>query len=100
MAEIIGLTSSILTFVEFSAAIISAVQKVREATDGTPQDIKELIKRADDIAEWENKLGLLKSQKKLTLAELKILDTGGACQKTAADIRDISDRVSQGFLKY
>ncbi|KAF5983799.1 hypothetical protein FCOIX_3015 [Fusarium coicis] len=94
MAEIIGLTSSILTFIEFSAAIISAVQKVRAATDGTPQDINELLRRADDIAEWENKLTLIKSQKRLTPAELKILDTGEACQKTAADIKDISDRVS------
>ncbi|KAJ4059318.1 hypothetical protein NW763_006751 [Fusarium oxysporum] len=93
MAEIIGLTSSILTFVEFSAAIISAVQKVRAATDGTPQEIKELLKRADDIAVWENKLGLLKSQKKLTPAEHSILDTGGACKQTAADIKAISDKV-------
>ncbi|KAF4946460.1 hypothetical protein FGADI_11098 [Fusarium gaditjirri] len=94
MAEIIGLTASILTFVEFSAALLSAVQKVRAATDGTPQEIRELLEQADDIAEWEDRLTVLKSQKKLTSAELRVLKTGGACRKTADDIKTIAEKVS------
>lgn len=94
MAEIIGLTASILTFIEFSAVFVSAVQKVHAATDGTPQEIRKLLQQADDIADWEDRLTVLKSQKRLTSAELRILRTGGACRKTADDIKAIAEKVS------
>ncbi|KAG4269328.1 hypothetical protein FPRO04_12017 [Fusarium proliferatum] len=94
MAEIIGLTASILTFIEFSAVFVSAVQKVHAAADGTPQEIRKLLQQADDIADWEDRLTVLKSQKRLTSAELRILKTGGACRKTADDLKAIAEKVS------
>ena len=94
MAEIIGLTASILTFIEFSAAIISTARSVHAATDGMCPEIQELLKQSNEVTHWHQQMSKLKATRDLSLAEHQIMATAGDCDKTVEDLRGLIAKVS------
>ncbi|KAM0417168.1 hypothetical protein ACHAPT_012805 [Fusarium lateritium] len=78
MAEaftIIGLTSSIITFIEFGIRITRAARSIRVAADGKAPEIQELEKNLDEIHARNQRILERKAAGRLSKDEARIADT-------------------------
>lgn len=98
MAEafaIIGLTSSILTFIEFGIKITSTFRAISSSADGTAAEIQELDKDLQQIHTRNQRILARKESRKASPDEIRIADTVVACESLAQDLRKIIQKLSR-----
>lgn len=91
MAEaitIIGLVSSILSFVDFGLKIVVEAKNVRDSLHGTTAEIHQLDLIVQDIRKWNNNAKKwLSSGQKLSSDESQILEMVAECERLVAKLK-------------
>ena len=90
MAEIIGLVSSIITFVDFGFKIVSGAKDVRDSVQGTMGEVCELDLIVTDVQHWND---LVKKQRtpgqKRSNDELHVLEMVDECEVLVGKLRSL-----------
>ncbi|KAI0521935.1 hypothetical protein F5B22DRAFT_643516 [Xylaria bambusicola] len=90
MAEIVGLISSIITFVEFGFKIVSIAKDVRGSAQGTTAEVRELDLVIAGVQHWND---LVKEQhvsgQLLSKDELYILEMVDNCEQLVGKLRGL-----------
>ncbi|VUC24312.1 unnamed protein product [Clonostachys rosea] len=98
MAEalaIIGLTSSILTFIEFGLTITSAARTIYRTVDGKVPEIQELERDLDEIDRRNQQVLKRSTTGALSKAERQIFSTINECEKISSDLRKLVEKLAK-----
>ncbi|KAL2675742.1 hypothetical protein Neosp_011933 [[Neocosmospora] mangrovei] len=103
MAEafaILGLTSSIMTFIEFGIRIVTTVRSIRAAVDGKAPEIQELEKTVGEIHARNQRVLQRKAAGRISKDELRIADTVKECDKLADDLRMVINTLTKQATRH
>ncbi|KAK7222219.1 hypothetical protein V2G26_010222 [Clonostachys chloroleuca] len=98
MAEalaIIGLTSSILTFIEFGLTITSAARTIYRTVDGNVPEIQELERGLNEIDSRNKEVLKRNTTSPLSKAERQIVSTVKECDNISGDLRKLVARLAK-----
>ncbi|RSL98908.1 hypothetical protein CEP52_010038 [Fusarium oligoseptatum] len=88
---IIGLASSIITFIEFGIRITRTARSIRVAADGKAPEIQELQKNLEEMLVSKQQILDRKDAGRVSGNERQIANTVKECDKLAGEIKEVID---------
>ncbi len=94
--EVISLVSSIITFIDFGAKLLSAVHEVRGSQHGTTLEIDELTHLMEDVAISNTRVNEMRATgKSLSKDELNLLDLVKDCGRLSDEMKKITVKLKR-----
>jgi hypothetical protein len=89
--SVVGLISSVITFIDFGLKVISESKKLRDsASKGTADEISELDHYITNIQQWHEKVKKQQlSGLRLSQSEKRILEMVQDCEKLVIELREV-----------
>jgi hypothetical protein len=89
--SVVGLISSVITFIDFGLKVISESKKLRDsASKGTSDEISELDHYITNIQQWHEKVKKQQlSGLRLSQSEKRILEMVQDCEKLVIELREV-----------